>query len=235
MSYNKRLINGYYIDYVKTHDEVVLGLLVTSCGSMIDVVLSHYTQDFYSYLEDMRQEIEIKLVESLRKNPRLQNYCVSPSSYLFFKVRLYARVVSGQYRKIFDLGSPLNKMEAEILSLMEEGVQSLQQIAEFLHIKQETVNTHYKEALKKQSMLKIMSGSSEVAIGGELENPGSGAYFLDPLQQLLAKEAITETLEECIDNLCNHPVYSQDKELLEKMSERLILLFSEEFGTGDFL
>lgn len=239
MGYDKKMIDKTFIAYIKHKNEKILGRLLISCNKMIDVVLSQYVSEFFPYLEDLHQDIQIKLMKSLRINPRLGNYVQSPSSYLFFKIRLFANVASSQCRKMFDMGGPLTKLEEEILLLLEEENLTVAQIAERLGLSQRRVNARYNSALRKRGTKRMGSSIMQGGFGRHrraqpsadiLEERTSELYSIDPLNQLLIKEIVEETLDECLSMIDNHEVYREDAELRDSIKEQVKEMFLQEFG-----
>lgn len=225
--YSKEKITALFCEYCDTANDKVFEKLIMECKPMIGTLLSKYPA-FKPYEDDIIQEVQIKMWNSLRKPERLRMNKEYPVSFLFYRLWPYLYSVLEQFSRMYQVMLSITPAEQEVIEAKEHAGLSWGQIAEQRKVDEWTVRCMY--YIGKQKQRRSMSMLNDTYHD---EVASYQATFVDPVKRFEVVQVKRLWKKDVESRLLLHPVYRRDPVLRAQVQECFERLTRDELGELD--
>lgn len=225
--YSKTRITELFCSYCETPDDHVFELLIMECKPMIRTLLTKYAA-FMPFEDDIIQEVQIKMWNTLRKPERLRMNKDHPVSFLFFRLWPYLYNTLERYSRMNNVPLDTTPAEREVIEVKEKDGLTWEQIAEIRHADIWTVRCMYYIGKQKQRRSMGMLHGTYTDEVSDYQ-----ATFVDPMRRWEVLEAKKLWKKDVSKKLLQHPVYGRDPELRAQVQQCFERLAQDELGELD--
>jgi DNA-directed RNA polymerase specialized sigma24 family protein len=225
--YDKDKISKLFCQYCDTEDDKIFEKLIMACKPMIKMLLSKYP-NFSSDGEDIIQEVQIKMWNTLRKPERLRMSRVHPVTFLFYRLWPYLYDTLSKYSRMNGVPLSLTPAEREVIQSREIEKLSWKEIAQFRTADEWTVRCMYYIGKQKQRRSMIMLEDTYYDKVSTYQGD-----LIDPSRQFEAKEIKRHWGVDALRTLLLHPVYAKFPDLRREVYEKFKRLMRDDIGDSD--